>query len=235
MNDTELDDILNTWTAPEPPPSLRGRIRAGYAALAPRPRRRFRLAYWASVFGLAAFLLVLTAAFPQTARFVAPVPKIPFTVDSDMKTYEPDGTLNREIEMTTYMRNGSEIILSQSIPGHPLMTLAGAIINGAYDLWSEVISPLFGKSRQEPNPQLRAALVASGCVSGNATVLGHETILGYSTTIIQTTVSHGIRSTQWMAPDLGCYVLKGIYERERPDGTYRPWSDRHAFKVTVNP
>ncbi len=45
MNDTELDDLLDTWTAPPPPASLRERVQAGFAAdrvrtraCAPRPR-----------------------------------------------------------------------------------------------------------------------------------------------------------------------------------------------------
>ena len=40
MNDTELDNLLNTWTTPDAPPSLRGRARAGYATLSRRRAQR---------------------------------------------------------------------------------------------------------------------------------------------------------------------------------------------------
>jgi hypothetical protein len=66
MTDNELDEILDKWTAPSVPSSLRARVRAGL----PAPQRRtFR---WrgsfvaAAILAGAAFFLILTQAFPQS-------------------------------------------------------------------------------------------------------------------------------------------------------------------------
>lgn len=230
MNDTELDNLLNTWTTPDPPPSLRARVRAGYATLVPKPRRRFRLSFWAIAFAFAAFLVVLTAAFPQTVKLIVPAAKIPYIVETDTNTYNKDGSLLHEVQMTSYIRNGRVIILSRT-PGNPLVTFAMRSLNAAYSLF---FSPV--------DPQRWAEFVASGC-SSVGTVVGHETILGYQTTVTVHlspsydggVVQNGRKITLWQAPDLGCFELKRVHEQQNPDGTYRLADEHHAIKVTVNP
>ena len=245
MNDTELDNLLNTWTTPDPPPSLRGRVRAGYATLTHKPRRRFRLSFW-MIFGFAALLLILTAALPKTVELVVPAQKIPYTVDTDTTTFMPDGTVH-ELRMTTYMRNGVEIILARA-PGNPLWT---SVMNASLLLFSPV------------DPHQWAEFVASGCsnvrdiqmaihgvmtppgrVIGVGTLVGHEAILGYQTTVTKhvspsgdagDALKDGRIVTLWQAPDLGCFDLKMVHEQKRSDGTYRLVEERHAVKITVNP
>lgn len=254
MNDTELDDLLNTWTTPEPSPSLRGRARAGYATLTPKPCRRLRLSFWTIAFGFAALLLVLTAALPKTVELVVPAQKIPYTVDTDTTTFGRDGTVH-ELRMTTYMRDGVEIILSQT--GNPLKAFAIQTFNAAYSAYSLVFPPV--------DPHRWAEFVASDCSNvpdhgirlaepwvrpdedtarDLGTVVGHETILGYQTTITRhllpsrdegDVLQNGRIITLWQAPDLGCFDLKMVHEQQSSDGTYRLVEEHHALKVTVNP
>lgn len=236
MNDTELDDILNTWTTPDPPPSLRGRVRAGYAELRPR-RSRFRLLFFAMATGVAAFLFFLTAAFPQTARLIATTQKIPFTVETELINFGPDGSITHDLVQTTYLHGGREVILSQSVPGNPLASIAMQVITGFHLFLREVVDPLFGGNHEpEPAsssaPQQHAALVAAGCVNGP--VVGHETILGYQTVDIEHLNEPGLKAVIAMAPALGCFPLKIARTRQEPDGSWRLVWQRQALKVTVN-
>lgn len=259
MNDTELDNLLNTWTTPDPSPSLRGRALTGYATLIPKPRGRFRLSFWTITFGFAAFLLVLTAALPKTVELVEPAQKIPYTVDTDTTTFMRDGSVH-ELRMTTYMRDGVEVILART-PGNPLTTpgIRWAMQTFAIQtlhFYSLVFSPV--------DRHRWAGFVASGCsnvpVDGIrraeplvppyddaardvGTVVGHEAILGYQTTVTKHLLpSHdegdalqdGRVITLWQAPELGCFDLKMVHEQENSDGTYRLVEERHALKVTVN-
>ncbi|HUK19030.1 MAG TPA: hypothetical protein VLW65_21565 [Bryobacteraceae bacterium] len=239
MNDEELDEILDTWSTPEPPASLRERVKAGFAARTDRRRTRGRLALWAAAFGMAAFLVVLTQAFPQTVKLVAPAEKIPYTVESDWTNYASDGLVSRRLHITSYSRGGREIILSQTVPGKPLETFHMQFIGTAYSLWNELVAPLFGRRPPEPNPQGPAVLLASGCTSGygfpaaGGPVVGREKILDHASVKIQRE-DPGRRYTVWLAPGLGCFPLRETFERQRPDGSYRMTSERHALKVTLN-
>ncbi len=231
MNDSELDNVLNTWKAPAPPLYLRASIRAGYATLTPKARRRFRLSFWAIALVSAAFLVAVTAAFSKTVNLLARPAKIPYIVETHTNTYNRDGSLHREIQMSSYIRNGREIILSRT-PGNPLVTFAIRNLNAA-------LSPLFSRV----DPHRWAEFVASGC-SNDGTVVGHETVLGYRTTVTEhLSPSHDVGDvlhdgriiTLWQAPDLGCFDLKMVHEQQNSDGTYRLVEERHAFKVIVNP
>jgi hypothetical protein len=251
MSETELDNLLNTWTTPDPPPSLRGRARAGYATLTHKPRRRFRLSFWMTL-GFAALLLILTAALPKTVELVVPAQKIPYTVDTDYTTFMRDGTVH-ELRMTTYMRNGVEIFLART----PVQNYPAA----GNRLWPSVLNA-FSLVFSSVDPRQWAEFVASGCISdhgigltepwvrhGDAaravgTVVGHETILGYRTTVTEHVmpsgdVGHALKDgriiTLWQAPDLGCFDLKMVHEEKNSDGTHRLVEERHAIRVTVNP
>jgi hypothetical protein len=39
----------------------------------------------------------------------------------------------------------------------------------------------------------------------------------------------------WMAPDLGCFALRLSIEEQRPDGTFRPVSEKQALRVKAKP
>jgi hypothetical protein len=236
MNDTELDEILNIWTAPDAPPSLRSRVRRGYRDLAPR-RSGFRIVFWTTAAGFAIFLFFLTAAFPQTAKLVAATEKIPFNVTTYQIVIGDDGAVTHELVQTSYLRGGYEVMLSQSVPGNPLATIAMSAITGFHLFLGEIVDPLFGGNRErEPGLQQHAAqhaaLVAAGCVNGP--VVGHETILGYRTVDIQRDNPPGLKTVIAMAPDLSCFPLKIVRLRPNPDGSWRLLWSRHAVKVTVN-
>jgi hypothetical protein len=233
MNDTELNDILNIWTAPDAPPSLRSRVRVGYRDLAPR-RSRVRTIFWTTAAGFAIFLFFLTAAFPQTAKLVAAAEKIPFTVTTDLIEIGLNGSLTHELVQTSYLRGGHEVMLSQSIPGNPLATLAMSAITEYHLFLGEIVDPLFGGNHEpEPGLQQHAALVAAGCVNGP--VVGHETILGYQTVDIQRDTPPGLITVIAMAPVLSCFPLKIDRSRQNPDGSWRLVWQRHALRITVNP
>ena len=244
MNDTDLDNLLNTWTTPDPPPSLRGRARAGYATLTPKPRHRFRLSFW--IFGFAALLFILTAALPKTVELVVPAQKIPYTVDTDTTTFMRDGTVH-ELRMTTYMRNGVEIILART-PGNPLWTSvmnAFSLVRSPVDphQWAEFVASGCSKVR-DIRMAIHGVTTPPGRVIGVGTVVGHETILGYQTTVTEhvspsgdagDALKDGRIITLWQAPDLGCFDLKMVHEQKNSDGTHRLVEERHALKVTVSP
>jgi hypothetical protein len=231
MNDTELDEILDTWKAPEPPASLRGNVRAGYAVRVEKRRPRARLALWAAAFGLGAFLLVLAQAFPQTVKLVAPAYKIPYTVESEYVNYARDGSIDERIDYVSYQRNGEEIVLSQSVPGDPLKTIGMQLVSTTHAYLLQFHRLIFGSGDFEAHTQHAAAFVASGCTLMG--VAGHETILGYTTVKVQS-AGNGRRATTWMAPDLGCFTMRLVLEKQRPDGTYRVVGEKHATKVTIN-
>ena len=223
MNEQELDEILDTWNAPEPPPSLRGRVRARYAAAVEKPRGRRRLAVWASAFGAAAFLLVLSQAFPQTVK-VRPGGAIPFTVDSEVTYYGVDGSVDRVIDRRSYARNGQEVVLSDTIRDHPMESFFMNFHQSMYGIFQDLHALFGGHMEEHPN-------LEPGCAAGPAAP--HETILNYDTVKLQV-AGNGRRAQTWFAPGLGCFPMRTIYERQRIDGTYRVVMERHAVKVTTN-
>jgi hypothetical protein len=103
MNDSELDEILNQWSAPSAPPSLRKRVRAGFPAHPPRKLRWGKSLAAAAFLAAALLLLVVTQALPQ------PPPPIPWSVDSEFVRYADDGSSSIEMYATSYESNGSEI------------------------------------------------------------------------------------------------------------------------------
>ena len=134
MNDTELDELLNQWSAPAAPASLRENVRSGFAAGLQRktspgvrrwiaafvPSGRKRLL--AAILGVGAFLLIVTQAFPQMFGLGAPPIKTPYTVDSEYLRYGDGGSSSAQLHRiqmysTSYNLHGREIILSRSLPG----------------------------------------------------------------------------------------------------------------------
>lgn len=177
MNDTELDEILNQWSAPPASPSLRESVRAGFAAR-PDPKTFRGVPPWIAAFApsarrtlvagtilaLGTVLLVVTLALPQTLRLVSPPVKIPYTVDSEFVRYATTGHLRRiQMLSTSYNDpNGREIILSRSLPANPLATVIRRTLDAAGSLVSRLTLPfvvnaeLLEKARTTPK-------VITGC------------------------------------------------------------------------
>ncbi len=155
MNDTELDELLDQWSAPPAPASLRENVRAGFAAGLEReastgvrhwiaafvPSARKRLVP-AVVLGVGAFLFIVNQAFPQMFGLGAPPVKIPYTVDSEFVRYGNDGSSAVDMYSTSYGFNGHEILLSRSFPGNPFGTVIGRTADATLPLLSRFMSRL---------------------------------------------------------------------------------------------
>jgi hypothetical protein len=248
MNDTELDELLDTWSAPPVPVALRRGVRTAFAA---RPRRPMnfgvrRVLFAGALLGAGAFLFIVALAFPQTLKLVSPRVPIPYSVDSECIRYSYDGSPEGEVYLTSYNYNGSEIILSRTFPGNPFKTAIHRALDATLSLsyflrpprvsaeqWERIkasaridtgfASELLGNA---------AALVRAGCMAGP--VVGRETILNHTTVAVQRLDNH-TRTTLWMAPDLSCFALRMTTEKQRPDGTFRRLSAKHAVRVILNP
>jgi hypothetical protein len=251
MTDTELDEILNQWSAPPAPPSLRARVRAGF----PKPVRhsfRWRKGFTAAaIIAAAAILLIATQATPQ------PVAPIPWTVDSEFIRYADDGSSSIEMYSTSYQSNANEILLSRSIPGNQFKTALAWTADVLIPIHNRLIGRLvLGRQRLEEIQRADArkvgfvsgcglhpgcvvlehysyAKAATGCIDGQ--VVDRATILNYPTEAVRERWTEHGRMTIWTAPGLGCFALKVTQEEERPDGTFRLVAAKQALKVTVNP
>jgi hypothetical protein len=244
MNDTELDQVLNRWSVPPAPASLRARVRVGFAA---RPERKtFRgLPVLITAAGIALFLLAVTLALPQTLSLVSPAVRVPYIVDSDVARYAADGSSSVELSLRSYNNDGSEVVLYEA--AHSLLP--------SIKLGLQTVGPIVGRlmllfvvSREQAEKDKliarvsagfegywlgsAAALIDSGCVNGP--VVGHETILNHRTVAVRQ-FNDVQRMTLWMAPDLGCFALRLTREERRADGTFRLVLKKQATKVTLNP
>jgi hypothetical protein len=171
-------------------------------------------------------LLLITQAFPQTLRVASPLFRIPFTVDFEVNDYEADGSSKVDIDYTSYSDKGDEVILSSSMPGHPVVTAVRRILESTSFIWHGIV----GRDHWAGH----ADFVRAGCVNGQR-VVERTTILGYSTVATTTGPPDAPeRATFWLAPDLDCFDLKIRFEERRPDGSYRVVSEKHALSVTVN-
>jgi hypothetical protein len=145
MNDTELDEILDSWTAPPVPASLRERARAGFSAAmeqktipvarvswkAAFPRRARKGLLAVAVLVLAALVLLVIQGVAQTLRPVAPPVQAPYVVESEFVQYASDGSREVVMHTTSYSQVGTEVLLSRTLPGNPIGTaIARAMDNG---------------------------------------------------------------------------------------------------------
>jgi hypothetical protein len=245
MNDHELDDMLNQWDTPAVRPALRERVRAGFRerairAMAVIPRVRFpRLRFAFGFAGLAAALLLATAAFPQVARLLSSEP-IPYSVDSEFVMFPVDREPRAYMTATSYSRDGKEVVLTWSMPDHPFVTpihrTLGALIalfHGSPEDASEATATLgcghacFGLDSASLGPA--AQLLRNGCETG--TVVGRETILGHATVGVQRPLGNGGRGTFWLAPDLGCYSLRTTVEWSVREGQYVRTREKRAVRI----
>ena len=216
MNDTELDEMLNQWKAPEPGAELRGRIRG----MRP-PRRRFVWPAWHLSKGLFAgvaagavmCLFGISVAFPQV---FAPS-SVRFNLISESGVYNDDGSFTvREGRVSTAV-HGKEIILKRTIPDNVLMSL--------HMRFFDMIHRWFGMDQPAP------ASMASDCSVTGAEVAGHEKLIGYQTTVLQ----YPDHYREWRAPDLDCITMKWVVEKPTANGGFRITSERRPLIVRINP
>jgi hypothetical protein len=233
MNDTELDEMLNEWKAPEPGAELRARVRG----MQPRGRR-FAWPSWhlgrglfagAAACGVALLVLVGIAAPETTAG------SIPFTVDSEYTRHYKDGSSKITEYRTEYMRDGAEVTLSSNYPDKPLMTIHNRFFYAVSNLMYPMVRTVHGPDKRAIPPET----VANDCVSPGARdlkVIGHEKILGYLTAALRLPdgVGNDGRYTEWRAPALGCFVLRSTSETADPNGSYRLTDEKRATKITVH-
>jgi hypothetical protein len=260
MNDTELDEILNQWSAPPAPASLRERVRAGFAGR-PRLKTSRGVPPWISAFApsakkslvagailaVGAFFLVIALALPQTHEPVSLPAGVPYIVDSDVVRYADDGISAVEEHRGSYNDNGREVGVYAVYPSflnaiwHALMA-AGSVVGRLtlpFTVSPELLKKFESAARVSADSEhgyalgSAAALIDAGCVCGP--LVGHETILGHPTVAVQPNLEGDHqRVTFWMAPDLGCFALRITVEEKRPDGTYRLLIRKQALKVTFN-
>jgi hypothetical protein len=141
MNDMELDELLNTWKAPQPREAMRESVRAGIEAQRRQPRRQ-RLIRWRWLATAAAVLVVAVLVVNPTA--FSRKASVPFIVESEIRHYSgdvgeaapgsdvrrpavPPGSAEPFLAgiLTSYNEAGSEVIISASLPNRPLKSLLG--------------------------------------------------------------------------------------------------------------
>jgi hypothetical protein len=255
MNDTELDELLNKWSAPPAPASLRESVRAGFVA---NPERSPGLLHWITAFvptvkkslvagailAVGALFFVVALALSQTHTMVAPPVGVPYIVDSDVVQYADDGTSSVEEHRGSYNDKGREIGVYHVYPSflnairHALTTVGSVVgrLTLPFIVSPELLKKFESAARVSAGSEhgyalgSGAALINAGCVYGP--VVGHETILGHPTVAVQPDLVDHV--TLWMAPDLGCFALRITVEEQRPDGTYRLVTRKQALKVTMN-
>jgi hypothetical protein len=264
MNDTELDELLDKWSAPVAPESLREGVTAGFR---PQPeRRKFRWSWGKSLMAaaMAAMLLVIvTQAVPQT---LPPEVHHPYVVLSEFSRYAKDGSAEVKMYSTSYNDEyGREIILARHLADNPVGDVVARTLDALADATAPIRFRLARLSPQGAEMLARQAAIGSipsvntecaektcmhgtahyflpkaaanpgiGCVDGP--VVDRETILDYPTVAIQLPLDgNRVRRTVWMAPALGCFALKVSTERQREDGSFRLVSGKQAVKVRLNP
>jgi hypothetical protein len=254
MNDTELDELLNTWKPPEPSASMRERVRTGIA-VKPAVRHLFPGWRWVTAgAAVAAAVLIMV----NTSAFSAKPSPPPYVVDSEITLYgDLPGWLNvgysgpQTALMTSYNQVGTEVLLSWTSPDHPF---DGAVWTAAL-AWSSLVGkvtrqfllPDYVKAEREHRSVvhvtvgktldigLRDPLLNSGChpADRGAEVIGQEVLQGYSTVVTRHDY-YKRKVTLWMAPELSCFALRARVELQQPDGSWKLESEKKAVKVTVN-
>jgi len=262
MNDTELDELLNSWKTPPVPRSLREGVRAGI----PANRRRLlrSLATGWKLLTAAAAAIVVAVVLAGTTAFPEKVGLPPFTVESEITRYPGPSLGDRYLEpksaaMTSYNQDGSEIILSWSSLDPPLdaavteaVTVVddgiGNIMRGFHRfVLGFVLTPdqierrknfavVHPTTSQSWTVGERTALLNTGCrsVGQRDKLVGEEVILNYPTVAAQHDIGGGRLMTVWMAPELSCFALRARIEAQQSDGSWTTVSEKKAVKVTLN-
>jgi len=265
MNETELDEMLNQWDAPEVPRRLLAELhemqrkqKSGWtmrwlAWLVPGGKL-FAGAAVGSVVCL--LLMIRIQAAPQ-----APGIHVPWTVDSELIKYADDGTSSVEMQMTSYKLDArNEVLLSRSVPGNVFMTAFGRTLDVVGPALSRLTLPFVVDAntlervrkmrREHPGIGLISGCTGEadsdcltlghyGLEAGNSCIAGkivdHATILNHATEAVRERWMEHGRMTIWSAPDLQCFALKVTYESQQADGSFHLVRAKQAVKVTVNP
>jgi hypothetical protein len=226
--------------------SLRNRLHGGFAAALERKtpsdlsvhsiirftRRSGKYLVVGVIPGALAFLFIAAQVFPQMYRLEFVPPEIPYTVDSEFVRYADDGSSSIEMYSTSFNHNGSEVLLSSSIPGHPIVTAIRQTLDRVGFAVFEITTPFRTKTEQRERAAT-AARVERGCVDGR--VIERGTIIGYPVVAVQHPLDQNRRLTMWMAPRLGCFVLRLTTEVRRPDGTFQLISGKQTLKINLTP
>ena len=238
MTDTELDEMLDLWTAPQVQESWRGPLRAQLVSATPRSRlRQWRMPVrpFAAFAGFAAGAVLCVAliavAYPQVLPGGSSAQRIPFLAESRFLSYGRNGSPAIDFITLSYQYKGSEVTLQETKPGDPLFLQLARNIRVGVQLLMIRFAPGLALPKGTSD-----AFVRSGCGSG-LNVIGREVILGYSTTVIQTIVRDAgdpARVSWWFAPDLGCFPLKMRWESRQPDGSYQLHRARETVNVTMS-
>jgi hypothetical protein len=249
MNDTELDELLDQWSAPAALSSLRERMRAGFTRPARFYRPRKSRLVVAVLAAAAAVTLIVTQAFPQKTALIP----APWIVDSEFVRYADDGSSSVEMYMTSYEFNSNETVLSRSMPANPFKTAVWRALDATLPAWYRLsLTFQVDRDRMEKLKQSRPpgvqlitgcgvecmvlehfsfARSPTGC--GPGPIIDHATILNYSAIAVRVRWTEHGRMTVWMAPDLGCFALQVTHEVEQPDGTFRLVAEKRARKVRL--
>jgi hypothetical protein len=213
------------------------------------------LAAGAAIAAAAALLMIVSPAGSQ------PIPSVPWTVDSEFLQYADDGSSSVQMLMTSYVANGNETVSSRSAPSNLFRTAMWQAADALGAAHNRIIPRLmFDQAKLEKIQKAREARaahtvgavtgcgplclavdhfyfersvpgLASGCITGE--IIGRETILGHATAAFRSRWTERGRMTVWMAPDLGCFALRSVYEAEQPDGSFKVVAEKRAVGVNV--
>lgn len=218
MNDTELDDMLNQWEAPEVPARLRDSI------VLPRPpKRRIAWPSWHLSKGLLAGVAIggvmclfgVAAAFPQA---LSPTPR--FNLLSKFVVYRSDGTSTIQELRASTAQQGREIILDQNFPDSLFMTVHARFFGAVHRLLG----------LEHPGPPT----MASDCSSPDNSAVAHEKLLGYQTTkLLFKPGETGGRYIEWRSPQLDCIIMKSTWEKAE-NGEFKLTEERLPMVVRIN-
>lgn len=205
MNDTELDDMLNQWDAPPVPASLRDKVLAGLAGREQTRRRWFAWPSWHVGKGLFAgmaagavvFLFVIAQAFPQMLVPSSPVLRYPYVVESNVTRYANDGSSRIDANLYSSSYKGTEIVVTESHPGMPLLNWITGFHNGLHYVALRLVPGLVMPESAAKDAWF-STYVQAGCVDKGETVIGQETILKHPTTVVQQ-MDNDWRETVWRA------------------------------------
>jgi len=262
MNDTELEELLNTWKTPPVRPSWRKGVQIAIARKHRKPLRELFTGWRLLLAGASAAAVIIVVA--NTSAFSRKLSAPPYTVDSEILFYAdfampPSGcgfcSLHpvrlppKRVLMTSYNTSGSEVLLSWSAPSERLVAAFWAArsaiartidrVARSIPLAPELEAPdsyavVYMAATQTQTLGVREDLVNSGCRPSErrGEVLGQEVILDYPT-VMARYGSGGSRIFVWMAPKLSCFALRARVEVEQQDGSWTLVSEKKALKVTV--
>ena len=179
---------------------------------------------WVLAISCLAFILI-SQMFPYMLKPISIIAGIPYTVESVSVEYTDTGATMFRAYTTSYQRNGGEIVLSHSFPGHPLETAFRRLLDTTGLVLGAIVRTFSVNAGG-------SSFVTSGCVGGQDEIVGRETILEYPTVVRQIDFPQQ-RVKLWVAPDLGCFALKMTIEERRPDGSFSLRGERKALKVNV--